>query len=163
VFIDFKDFWAGELVQILSVMMDKARFSAAREFMGYTSALFFLAKDRAARTSRGFSNGRFVRNTFQRTWSRAANRLAELPGEKRIEELSRLELDNLPFDAVLGMPRDTVPLTLLRWSTTAGGGGKEITAGDLPATGSMPELTAESQQRLRALLSDQADADGERS
>src|SRR5262245_8618907 len=55
IFIDFKDFTAGELVQILSVMMDKARFSAPRAFMGHASALFFLARERAAARSAGFS------------------------------------------------------------------------------------------------------------
>src|SRR5262249_6374414 len=115
IFVDFPDFSPSELTQILSAMMAKARFIVTPEFLGLASALFFLARERAAAAGAGFSNGRFVRNPFQRPWSRAANRLAERPGEKRIEDLSRLEVGDLPFEAAFGIGRARVPLDLLRW------------------------------------------------
>src|SRR5262245_7812428 len=152
-FIDFPDYSAGELTQILQVMLAKARFVVGREFLGLASAFFFLAKERAAARSAGFSNGRFVRNTFQRTWSNAANRLARSPGTKGIDELSEIHVDDLPFEKELGIAKDRVPLDLLRW-TARGSDGSEIGAGNVPISGTMPELTAASQKRLKAIVAD---------
>jgi len=96
------------------------------------------------------------RNTFQKTWSRAANRLADQPGEKRAGDLSTLVVEDLPFEKVLGIERSRIPLDLLRWEATDGAGkpGEGIAVAGLPLAGAMPELTAASQKRLRAILSD---------
>jgi len=154
IFIDFADYSPGELTQIFAVMLARARFSVSPEFIGLASALFYLARERAAAESRGFSNGRFVRNTFQKTWSRAANRLAGQPGEKRIKDLSTIEVDDLPFEKILGIPRSRVPLELLRWEPGGGKEEAELGVQDLPLTGAMPELSAASAKRLKAILPD---------
>jgi len=148
-FIDFPDYSPGELTRILSLMLSKARFTVTPQFLGLASALFFLAREQTTRLGKEFANARFVRNTFQRTWSNAANRLARTPGEKGLPELCTIHVEDLPMEVSLGVPAAPVPLDLLRWTAE----GREIGAAEIST--SVPfELTPASQQRLRALLAD---------
>lgn len=92
-YIDFPDYSAIELMQIFTCNLDKYEYVLSDE-AAVTLAKFF--EDAVAHKDKNFGNARFVRNIFEKTLERQANRLASVCNLTS-EKLSLIEVEDLPI------------------------------------------------------------------
>lgn len=92
-YIDFPDYSAIELMQIFTCNLDKYEYVLSDEAV-VTLANFF--EDAVAHKDKNFGNARFVRNIFEKTLERQANRLASVCNLTS-EKLSLIEVEDLPI------------------------------------------------------------------
>jgi Ku protein len=97
-FIEFPDYRPADLATIFERMVEREGYHLAVEARQVALAAF--ARAYAGRDST-FGNGRLVRNFFQRTVARNANRLAARSSQLTADELSLIEVADLPVDETL--------------------------------------------------------------
>lgn len=91
-FIDFTDYSAEELLQILERMCDEHGYTLSAPAREYAEGLFLRMHENRGP---GFANGRAVRNTFEQAVARHANRVGPLQ-DPSDEVLSTLQVEDLP-------------------------------------------------------------------
>ena len=98
-YIDFPDYHFSDLCRIFERMCQDHNYALTPEAMGNLAILFNQAY---CRRDEHFGNGRFVRNVYERTIARQADRLAgeSSPGK---ESLRYLEDVDLPFEMIEGL------------------------------------------------------------
>jgi hypothetical protein len=91
-FIDFPDYTVGELYDIFARLASAGKYSISEPAKTSLRQLFAVLE-----TAKGqhFSNGRLVRNAFERTVMNLANRLAEDP-DVTLDELTTVEVADVP-------------------------------------------------------------------
>ena len=92
-YLEFPDYSAEELLQIFEANMKTYEYQYGE---GVKEALQQYFSDELARKDANFGNGRLVRNVFEKTLERQANRLAP-EVNLTTEKLSRIELEDLPI------------------------------------------------------------------
>lgn len=92
-YIEFPDYNADELYQIFMRLANQYEYSLSDEA---TEGLKNYLNDQVAYKDANFGNGRFVRNVFEKTLERQANRLAR-EVNLTSEKLSQIELEDLPL------------------------------------------------------------------
>lgn len=93
-YIEFPDYSADELLQIFEKNIQKYDYQLDDEALAAMEVYFQYAVDNK---DANFGNGRFVRNVFEKTLERQANRLSTDP-DLDMDELTRITLLDLPFD-----------------------------------------------------------------
>ena len=93
-YIEFPDYSAEELLQIFEKNIQKYDYQLDDEALAAMEVYFQYAVDNK---DANFGNGRFVRNVFEKTLERQANRLSTDP-DLDMDELTRITLLDLPFD-----------------------------------------------------------------
>ena len=89
-YIDFTDYTAGELLDIFKLYANKFEYQITPEALNVLSTLFTKAVDEK---KRGFGNGRYVRNIFDKTIELQSTRLS---GEGKLSVSTLMEI--LPED-----------------------------------------------------------------
>ena len=89
--IDFPDYTANELYQIFEVNCKKFEYTLSEAASAKLKAII---NNAVLNKSKGFGNGRYVRNLFEKTIENQANRLA-IVGNLSKEILSRIEEEDL--------------------------------------------------------------------
>ena len=92
-YIEFPDYSAEELLQIFEVSMKKYDYHFGE---GTKEALQQYFKNEVAHKDANFGNGRLVRNVFEKTLERQANRLAQ-EVNLTTDKLSQIEPEDLPI------------------------------------------------------------------
>ena len=92
-FIKFDDYTADELYQIFSFLCQQNGFSYDNDCKEYLKLLFTAIY--AKRNSKGFANGRTVRNYFEKVITQQANRLGSNVGNIEDSMLMQFTLDDL--------------------------------------------------------------------
>jgi SpoVK/Ycf46/Vps4 family AAA+-type ATPase len=93
-YIEFPDYSAEELLQIFEKNIQKYEYQLDDEALAAMEVYFQYAVDNK---DANFGNGRFVRNVFEKTLERQANRLSTDP-DLDMDELTRITLLDLPLD-----------------------------------------------------------------
>ena len=93
-YIEFPDYSAEELLQIFEKNIRKYDYQLDDEALAAMEVYFQYAVDNK---DANFGNGRFVRNVFEKTLERQANRLSTDP-DLDMDELTRITLLDLPLD-----------------------------------------------------------------
>lgn len=93
-YIEFPDYSAEELLQIFEKNIQKFEYQLDDEALAAMEVYFQYAVDNK---DANFGNGRFVRNVFEKTLERQANRLSTDP-DLDMDELTRITLLDLPLD-----------------------------------------------------------------
>ena len=91
-YIDFPDYSAEELLQIFESRMRKYDYCFAQ---GAKEHLLLYFEKAVAQKDANFGNGRFVRNVFEKTVERQANRLAH-EVHLTTDKLTRITIEDLP-------------------------------------------------------------------
>lgn len=93
-YIEFPDYTPDELYQIFVRLTNQYEYTMSDEAIeGIKSYL----SDKVAHKDQNFGNGRLVRNVFEKTLERQANRLAR-EVNLTTEKLSQIELEDLPLN-----------------------------------------------------------------
>jgi AAA+ superfamily predicted ATPase len=92
-YIDFKDYSADELLQIYIAQSSKLEYRISYEAQEKLKELFYKAY---SQKDKSFGNGRFVRNIFEKTLEKQANRIASL-GSLNKEVLVTIEAEDIPI------------------------------------------------------------------
>jgi len=99
----FSDYEPKELLAIYEKMAGKSHFHLTQEAQQALLDLFNVLYDQRDCT---FGNGRLVRNLFEKTLERQANRLAVSSTNLTDEELTTLTRDDIPSEASASGPRN---------------------------------------------------------
>ncbi|GEM_PF-489543 len=91
-YIEFPDYTAEELYQIFELNMKKFDYRLAD---GAKEQLMQYFEQAVANKDKNFGNGRFVRNVFEKTLERQANRLASI-SNLTTEQLTEITIEDLP-------------------------------------------------------------------
>lgn len=91
-YIEFPDYSSDELYQIFELNMQKFSFKITDDAKAALQSYFEYA---VAHKDKNFGNGRFVRNVFEKTLERQANRLASIPN-LTTEQLTKITIEDLP-------------------------------------------------------------------
>ena len=101
-FIEFADYHVSDMCEIFFRLGIANSYRLTQDALG-NLAIFF---NRAyAKRDQNFGNARFVRNAYEKTLGRHADRLAEYSGDLNRDMLVTIEADDLPFAMVLGIPK----------------------------------------------------------
>ena len=92
-YIEFPDYSAEELLQIFEKSMAQFDYHFGE---GAHDALLQYFKDQVVNKDANFGNGRLVRNVFEKTLERQANRLSR-EVNLTTEKLSQIEIEDLPL------------------------------------------------------------------
>lgn len=91
-YIEFPDYSAGELLQIFEANMKKYEYRFGEGAREYLQQYF---ENEVAHKDANFGNGRLVRNVFEKSLERQANRLAR-EVDLTTDRLSQIEIEDLP-------------------------------------------------------------------
>lgn len=91
-YIDFPDYSADELLQIFESNLKKYEYTMTEDARAEVQKFFV---DSVNNKDKNFGNARFVRNTFEKTLERQANRLASV-SNLTSDKLSLIEVEDLP-------------------------------------------------------------------
>lgn len=91
-YIEFPDYSSEELLAIFLSLCDKLDYSLTARARVKLSLYF---KTAYAERNGSFGNGRFVRNTFEKTLESQANRIASVPN-LHLETLTTIEAEDIP-------------------------------------------------------------------
>lgn len=91
-YIEFPDYSAGELLQIFEANMKKYEYRFGEGAREYLQQYF---ENEVAHKDANFGNGRLVRNVFEKSLERQANRLAH-EVNLTTDRLSQIEIEDLP-------------------------------------------------------------------
>ena len=92
-YIEFPDYSADELLQIFEVSMKKYEYHFGEGAKEHLQQYF---ENEVANKDANFGNGRLVRNVFEKTLERQANRLAR-EVNLTTDKLSQIEIEDLPL------------------------------------------------------------------
>lgn len=92
-YIEFPDYNEDELLQIFMRSVEQYEYTMSDEAV---EGLKNYLKEQVANKDKNFGNGRLVRNIFEKTLERQANRLAH-EVNLTTEKLSRIEIEDLPL------------------------------------------------------------------
>jgi Cdc6-like AAA superfamily ATPase len=92
-YIEFPDYSAEELLQIFEKSMAQYDYQFGE---GTRDTLLQYFKDQVANKDANFGNGRLVRNVFEKTLERQANRLSR-EVNLTTDKLSQIEIEDLPL------------------------------------------------------------------
>ena len=92
-YIEFPDYNEDELLQIFMRSVEQYEYTMSDEAV---KGLKNYLKEQVANKDKNFGNGRLVRNIFEKTLERQANRLAH-EVNLTTEKLSRIEIEDLPL------------------------------------------------------------------
>ena len=93
-YIEFPDYNEDELFQIFMRSVEQYEYTMSDEAV---SGLKGYLKEQVANKDKNFGNGRLVRNIFEKTLERQANRLAH-EVNLTTEKLSQIEIEDLPLE-----------------------------------------------------------------
>lgn len=93
-YINFKDYEAQEMSAIFKLFLKQAQYTLSKDAEAAAEIMF---SEASKNKDKGFGNGRFVRNIFEKCLERQANRLATLTSVNR-EILMRIEAEDLSLN-----------------------------------------------------------------
>ena len=119
-FIDFADYHVSDMCEIFSRLCTANSYRLTQDALGNLAVFFNRAY---AKRNQNFGNARFVRNAYEKTLGRHADRLADYSDDITRDMLITIEADDLPFEMVSGIPQ-ALDLGESKWRGKCPGCGK---------------------------------------